>query len=84
MILLSSACSLLPEPPKPVIEIQTVTVEAKITHPNLPRPIDLKEPEWKVVSKANLEEFINILYLLVFLQYFYSKFRRRVYIYFIF
>ena len=61
MILLSSACSLLPEPLKPVIEIKTVTVEAKITHPNLPRPIDLKEPEWKVVSKANLEEFINMM-----------------------
>ena len=60
-IVLISGCSMLPDfspDPVEVIKIQTVTVEAKIVHPSLPRPIDLKEPKWKVVSAANLDTFL--------------------------
>tara|TARA_R110002096_G_scaffold69149_9_gene166451 strand:- start:4366 stop:4743 length:378 start_codon:yes stop_codon:yes gene_type:complete len=54
---LISGCSLFPEPEQ-IITIRTKTIEAKITHPSLPRPINLREPRWKVVSKANLDSFV--------------------------
>lgn len=41
------------------IEIKTVEVPLPITHPTMPRPIDLKEPVWYVVSKQNLDEFLQ-------------------------
>lgn len=64
MILLSTltlvinACSLLPQPPR-VVEIKTVEVRIPIQHPVYPRPIDMKEPRWYVVSKKNLDSFIE-------------------------
>jgi len=40
------------------VEIVTKPVERVIAQPVLPRALDLKEPYWYVVSKANLEEFL--------------------------
>lgn len=34
-------------------------MERKIVQPVLPRAIDLKEPQWYVVSEKNLEEFLE-------------------------
>jgi pyruvate-formate lyase-activating enzyme len=36
-------------------------VERVIAQPVLPRAIDLKEPQWYVVSEANLDEFLERL-----------------------
>jgi hypothetical protein len=47
----------LKQPPREV-EIKTVPIQIKITQPVLPRPIDLKEPQWYVVSDKNLDEFL--------------------------
>ena len=59
-VLLLSSCALLKNPPREV-EIKTVPIQIKITQPVLPRAIDLKEPQWYVVSEKNLDEFlINI------------------------
>lgn len=59
---LVSACTpfgSLFKPPQPrEVEIKTVPVHIPITHPTMPRAIDLKEPQWYVVSKQNLDEFI--------------------------
>lgn len=59
--LLISGCSFLGDifKTKPrEVEIKTVQVPIPITHPTMPRAIDLKEPEWYVVSKQNLDEFL--------------------------
>ena len=56
-VLLLSSCALLKQPPREV-EIKTVPIQIKITQPVLPRPIDLKEPQWYVVSDKNLDEFL--------------------------
>ena len=56
-VLLLSSCSLLKQPPREV-EIKTVPIKIKITQPVLPRPIDLKEPQWYVVSDKNIDEFL--------------------------
>lgn len=45
------------KPPREV-EIKTVPIQIKINHPTLPRPIDMKEPQWYVVSEKNLDEFL--------------------------
>jgi len=36
-----------------------VQVPIKIAQPNMPRPLDLKEPQWYVVSDANIDEFLE-------------------------
>jgi len=58
LTLILSGCSILPKQPVEV-EIKTVQVPIKIAQPNMPRPLDLKEPQWYVVSEANLEEFLS-------------------------
>lgn len=66
ILLITSGCSILPdfnwwedEPPKEVVKIQTVEVQVPIIHPNMPRAISLKSPTWRVVSKKNLEQFLD-------------------------
>ena len=48
-----SGCSLLPQPPREV-EIITKPVEIVITQPIMPRSLDLKEPNWYVVSDSTI------------------------------
>jgi hypothetical protein len=55
-----TGCSLLPQSSQEV-QIVTKPVERKIVQPILPRAIDLKEPNWYVVSSENLEEFLQRL-----------------------
>ena len=61
VILISSGCSTLGgfgQPPAPIpVEVKTVEVKIPIIHPELPRPIDLKDPQWYVVSDKNIETF---------------------------
>lgn len=60
LLITISGCSLLPKPPEPIpVEIKTVPVRIAIPQPTMPRPIDLKETYWYVVSDKNLEEFLN-------------------------
>lgn len=48
------------EVPKPIpVEIRTVEVPTPIVHPDLPRAIELRDPEWYVVSDKNIDEFIE-------------------------
>ena len=61
-LLMISGCSSLSlfknDPPAPIpVEIRTVEVPIPIVHPTMPRAIDLKDPQWYVVSDKNLEEF---------------------------
>ncbi len=56
-VLVLSSCALLNKPPREV-EIKTVPIQIKITQPVLPRKIDLKEPQWYVVSEKNLDVFL--------------------------
>lgn len=56
--IVSSGCSLLTPQPREV-EIKTVPVRIPITQPALPRPIDMKEPYWYVVSEKNIDEFME-------------------------
>ena len=62
-LLMTSACSILPfnqKPPAPIpVEIRTVEVQIPITHPTMPRAIDLKEPQWYVVSDKNIDTFLE-------------------------
>ena len=46
-----------PEPRE--IEIKTVEVRTPIQQPVMPRPIDMKEPKWYVVSPKNMDEFLE-------------------------
>jgi hypothetical protein len=55
LVLTISGCSLLQQAPREV-EIITKPVKIEITQPTLPRPIDLKEPKWYVVSDAKIIE----------------------------
>ena len=55
LVLTISGCSLLQQAPREV-EIITKPVKIQITQPTLPRPIDLKEPKWYVVSDAKIIE----------------------------
>lgn len=48
-----SGCSLLTQPPREV-EIITKPVKIIITQPIMPRPLDLKEPNWYVVSDSTI------------------------------
>ena len=57
LMLIISGCSLIPKQPREV-EIKTVEVRIPIQHPVYPRPIDMKEPKWYVVSDKNLDEFL--------------------------
>ena len=52
-ILLLSGCSLLQQPPREV-EIITKPVKLDIVQPVMPRPLDLKEPKWYVVSDRKI------------------------------
>lgn len=64
-LLITSGCASLSfpwgedEPPKEVITIKTVEVKTPITHPKLPRAIQLGSPEYFVVSEKNLDEFLE-------------------------
>ena len=62
IISITSGCSYFPKFPKapePIpVEIRTIEVRVPITHPIMPRAIDLKEPMFYVVSDKNLEEFL--------------------------
>ncbi len=62
-LLTISGCSLLQQAPREV-EIITKPVKIDIVQPVLPRPIDLKEPKWYVVSDTRIvnpcaKEFYN-------------------------
>lgn len=60
IISITSGCALLPSTPEPIpVEIRTVEVRVPITHPIMPRAIDLKEPYWYVVSDKNLDKFLE-------------------------
>jgi hypothetical protein len=52
-ILLLSGCSLLQQAPREV-EIITKPVKLNIVQPTMPRPLDLKEPKWYVVSDRKI------------------------------
>ena len=52
-LLTISGCSLLQQPPREV-EIITKPVEIIITQPIMPRPLNLKEPNWYVVSDTQI------------------------------
>ena len=41
------------------IEIKTVEIRIPIQQPVMPRPIDMKEPKWYVVSPKNMDEFLK-------------------------
>jgi uncharacterized protein with von Willebrand factor type A (vWA) domain len=66
-LLTISGCSILPDfrdteipvPVPPEVVIKTVEVKTPIVHPELPRAIQLRIPEWYVVSDKNLEEFLE-------------------------
>ena len=63
IVLTSSGCTTLgncfaDDIPPPVVEIRTIEVKIPITHPVMPRAIDLKDPEFFVVSEKNVEEFM--------------------------
>ena len=53
LTLIINGCSLIPKQPREV-EIKTVEVRIPIQHPVYPRPIDMKEPKWYVVSTAKI------------------------------
>jgi len=58
VLVLLSGCSFLRAPPREV-EITTVQIRTPIRQPVLPRAIDMKDPEWYVVSNANIDEFLE-------------------------
>ena len=58
LLLISGCASFGSKEPTPV-EIRTVEVPTPITHPTLPRPIDLKDPQWFVVSDSNIDTFLE-------------------------
>lgn len=65
ILLTSSGCTTLgnlwgsKEIAPPIVEIQTIEVKIPITHPVMPRAIDLKDPEFYVVSDKNYKEFME-------------------------
>jgi len=64
IVLTISGCSSLSffdtePPPPPIVEVRTIEVKIPITHPILPRGIDLKEPQFYVVSEKNLDGFLS-------------------------
>ena len=52
-LLTISGCRLLQQPPREV-EIITKPIEIIITQPIMPRPLNLKEPNWYVVSDTRI------------------------------
>ena len=52
-ILIISGCSLLSQQPRGV-EVITKPIKLDIIQPTLPRPVELKEPRWYVVSDAKI------------------------------
>lgn len=52
-ILTLSGCSLLQQPPRPV-EVISTPVQIDIVQPTMPRPLNLKEPKWYVVSDRKI------------------------------
>jgi len=61
--LITSGCASFlggPKIPAPApVEIRTVEVQIPIVHPTMPRAIDLKDPQWYVVSDENLDTFLD-------------------------
>lgn len=55
-IFLISGCSLL-GPRETEVKIITKPVQIEITQPTMPRPLELKEPHWYVVSSKNIDKF---------------------------
>ena len=55
-ILILTSCSIFG--PREV-EIISKPIEIEIIQPVLPRPLDLKEPYWYVVSEANIDTFLE-------------------------
>ncbi len=51
-LLIISGCSLIPKQ----VEVVTKPIQIDIVQPVLPRPIDLKEPKWYVVSDSKIIE----------------------------
>ena len=57
-IVLMTGCSWL-RPPPPEVVVQTKIVRVPITQPVLPREIDLRDPQFYVVSSKNFDEFVE-------------------------
>lgn len=61
--LISSGCTTLGnwgKVPEPIpVEIKTVEIKVPIIHPPMPRQIDLKDPQWYVVSDKNIDTFLE-------------------------
>ena len=55
-ILIQTSCSMFGARE---VEIISKPVEIEIIQPVLPRPLDLKEPRWYVVSEANIDTFLE-------------------------
>ena len=59
LLLLSiSGCSFLKREPPEVI-VKSVEVKVPIQHPTPPRPVEMTDVYWYVVSPKNLEEFLE-------------------------
>jgi hypothetical protein len=57
ILLTISGCSLWPKAPEPrEVKIITKPVQIEITQPVMPRPLNLKEPKWYVVSDSKIIE----------------------------
>ena len=56
LLLLISCSSLIPEPQ---IITETVTIRPSIAIVPKPRPVDLSDMEWRVVTHENVDEFIQ-------------------------
>ncbi len=52
-ILTLSGCSLLQQPPRQV-EVISKPVQIDVVQPTMPRPLNLKEPKWYVVSDRKI------------------------------
>lgn len=57
-LLMISGCSFFESKPQPV-EIRTIEIPIKVVHPALPRELELKSPQFMVVSKENIDEFLK-------------------------
>jgi hypothetical protein len=53
VLIMACSCSLLPTKP---IQVSAKPIERKIVQPIMPREIDLKQPQWIVITPDNWEE----------------------------
>ena len=58
LTLLLSSCSFF-KPAPPEVIVKSVDVKVPIQHPTPPRPVEMTDVYWYVVSPKNLEEFLE-------------------------